>query len=829
MAEVPAEQNFNPQWRNSIQEKLQGIRRSLEERLPFNAAAAIAPLIENAVRDLYRTFRLVLAENDATFSANYVRVESERTSGKKYVKFDRWTLGEIIGVIEGTDFLAALERRQHTPLLELRTIPWDLLNKIRNEPIHQADITPELAELLWTHLRILLKALDIIGIGLSSPPPTVLPRRPESLIGRSTAVLELASLVQAHSLVTLTGTGGVGKTSLVTELGYYLKDSATERFPDGLFFIELAPLPEASTTTEIELQIQDVITMSVWETRKERRLLLLLDNGEHLLAHKNTILQHVIAGLRDCSGIVVVLTSRTPTLLDGEKRFEVDVLSPEAAMQLFRERATEVNPTFSATEDELGELCNRLDYLPLALQIVAARMRDWTVTRALASSRLAVAVRNPLHPGRQKTLRTTIAWSYDLLEDDEKAVFMAMSVWNASFDIKDAETIYLGPLTKDVVIDDVLTTLRDTSLLSGVNGEFMMLSMIREFARNQLEAQEQAAGAIRRQHTQYVLEQADIARDKLHTPEEPTALAHLRKRRLDLEAARLWCESSGETELAGQICRNLGMEHELQGRMKAAVADYTRGAQLSHLPPKLRLWLLRSEVFARLETQQSPELIRELFASVVAETSEGDLEAQAELIELQGRFALAQRDFVTALSYYQQALLAFETLKRRRRVADIWISLAAIALQRREGDDLPKAKALLEAALTFQESEGSRRECGKIRRNMGIVAYYEGDKSEAEHHYRASLEDEAESGDLRVVAWALNDLGEVLLEQSRSDEATRALAAADRLFSALSEETGVKYVKDLCCYVDLHTFTVLRTEAQSLSIEKVSIWARTTS
>ena len=348
-------------------------------------------------------------------------------------------------------------------------------------------------------LRDVPEALEIFQLGEGDFPslrtlsarPNNLPAPPDRLIGRELAVVEVAEALTDRRLVTLLGPGGTGKTRLALETAA----SVLSAFPDGVWFVALGA---ASTADQVETLTAQVLSIgerggeelgvTIASPARRRELLLVVDNCEHLV---DAVAAFVGALLAACPRVRVLATSRELLNVRGEQTVSVAPLGDEAATRLFHERACAVVPGFdTATEDPaaIAEICRRLDGLPLAIELAAARLRG--VSLHQIADRLDDRFRL-LGSGRSRTLEAVVSWSYDLLGEDEQAAFRRLAVFADSFDLRGAETIagWEGVDQFDVV--DIVTRLVDTSMLVplrvGDDYRYRMLETLRQYGRDQLE------------------------------------------------------------------------------------------------------------------------------------------------------------------------------------------------------------------------------------------------------------------------------------------------------------------------------------------------------
>ena len=330
---------------------------------------------------------------------------------------------------------------------------------------------------------------------------TNLPVPATSFLGRDHELAEIAGLLQDGArLVTLTGPGGTGKT----RLAIHAAAEASDSFPDGIWWVPLASLSDARLVTSAIAQALSVkeepgkeLEESLAARLGGKRALLVLDNAEHLMPD----VASRIAELRDVSGPTLVVTSRERLQLQGEHVYSVPPLAGDEGVELFLSRARAIDSDVSASES-VGELCSRLDNLPLALELAAARSVVFSPEQLVErlSQRLDLLKGGRDADPRQQTLRATIEWSYDLLEPEEQRLFRALSVFASSCTFEAAEAVCDAD-------PDTLQSLLDKSLVRRRQDErprYWMLETIRELAAEQLAA-EGEDGPLRRRHAEHYL------------------------------------------------------------------------------------------------------------------------------------------------------------------------------------------------------------------------------------------------------------------------------------------------------------------------------------
>src|SRR5215469_5576041 len=414
--------------------------------------------------------------------------------------------------------------------------------------------------------------------------PAPLPVWRDHLIDREQEVALVRELLvrQDVGLVTLTGPGGVGKTRVAVQVASEL----ASQFADGAAFVSLAQLHDADLVVQTvaqALQVAEVPGQAIDERLlgylRQRQLLLVLDNGEQLVSAAPLAAQ----ALEGAPRLKLLVTSREPLRLSTERvvpiqplalpdprhLLELDTLAQVASVALFLERGRAVNPDFALTADNattIVEICRRLDGLPLALELAAARLSLLTPQALLSrmKHRLPVLTRGARDlPQRQQTLRNTLAWSYDLLDEREQHLFRQLAVFVGSFPLEAVEAVWTdegsstssssSPSSDEGV--ELIAQLLDKSLIQpadSVDGEpyFRMLDTIREYALEHLVASGEEQ-AVKRRHADFYLRLAETAEPHLLYPERDAWLERLERGHDNLRAALTWCISEHSAARTG--------------------------------------------------------------------------------------------------------------------------------------------------------------------------------------------------------------------------------------------------------------------------------------
>ncbi|SDO69721.1 Predicted ATPase [Nakamurella panacisegetis] len=406
-----------------------------------------------------------------------------------------------------------------------------------------------------------------------------LPRRPTSFVGRDTELARLGQAVSGGPLVTLTGVGGVGKSRLAVEVAAHHRAD----FPDGVWLCELAPLAETSPVGQavaaaLGVQQREGRSMeqTVIEYLRARSMLLVLDNCEHVLPAAARLVAEVVA---HCPGVVVLATSREALGVEGEQVWPVPPLSVDAAAVLFVHRARSSRPGFDPGR-ELGsavlEICRRLDGLPLAIELAAARMRMMTaaeVAQRLDDSRLLTGGPRTVQP-RHQSLTAAIDWSYRLLTDAEQRLFARMSVFASGADLAAVRAVCSEPDHDDDGALDRLTGLVDKSMVAATattgGTRYLMLATLRSFGRQRLRERGEDL-VLARRHATYFTELAEAAAAGVQGPDERAWVDRTLPERDNLRVAFDQLVADHDPELALRLVTSLAEVLHLRVGYESAI------------------------------------------------------------------------------------------------------------------------------------------------------------------------------------------------------------------------------------------------------------------
>ena len=362
---------------------------------------------------------------------------------------------------------------------------------------------------------------------LAAPDPTSsgarrtnLPRVLPSLVGREELVARVTAALQDHSLITLAGFGGVGKTRLAQQVGV----DVSSGFHEGVWFVDLAGLtaesevmPSVARVLGIREHASEPLAITLAATLREREMLLILDNCERLTETVAAFVEDVTAA---APGVKFLATTRSPLGVYGEHVVRVEGLDEAAAIALFEERAAQTRTGPPAERSVLAELCRRLDYLPLAIELAAARVRSLTPREILArvNERFGMLKATDRRAARHQTLEATVGWSYDLLAEPEQRLLNRLSVFVGTFDLTAVERVCGGNGIEARDVVDLLDRLVDKSLVSATatrgTTRFRIMDTVQEFAARRLETAGEADSLIDG-HVKYFSAQAQTLGDRM--------------------------------------------------------------------------------------------------------------------------------------------------------------------------------------------------------------------------------------------------------------------------------------------------------------------------
>jgi predicted ATPase/class 3 adenylate cyclase len=537
--------------------------------------------------------------------------------------------------------------------------------------------------------------------------PNNLPQQVTSFIGRERELTAIKELLEGTRLLTLLGMGGVGKTRLSLQIAA----DVLEKYPDGVWFVDLAPIKDRSLVPNAVAKVLGVheepgkpLTQTLCEHVKQHKLLFVLDNCEHLM---NACASLAYALLRDVSELRILATSREALHIHGEQTYQVmplkapdrkagiESLLRSEAVQLFVERARLQKPGFSLTERDasaIADLCARLDGIPLALELAAARVRSLSISEINArlhdrfklltgGSRLALE--------RQQTLRALVSWSYDLLQEREQTLLDRLSLFSGGFDLRAAEAVCgAEPLLPDDVVD-LLSSLVEKSLVMVEERDgasrYGLLETIREFAREHLTKRFDLLGTIREFAPERLVDRNDVAAIAARHCDYYLGIAKVAKKELEGPQQAEW------TRL---------LEVEIDN-LRAAIALTLAGGADPMLAVKFEVALMRFRILRGYSTEARNNVRAALVLPGIREPNV----ARGHALYVGGVLATNQSDYAEATKMLSECLDIRRGLENPRETAAVLSTLATLHLQQ---DDLAQARDYVEEATGIFRDLGDR-------------------------------------------------------------------------------------------------------------------------
>jgi predicted ATPase/class 3 adenylate cyclase len=611
--------------------------------------------------------------------------------------------------------------------------------------------------------------------------PNNLPQQSTSFVGREDELAEVAALTSSARLVTLTGSGGCGKTRLANQVAAQLMPD----YPDGVWLVELAALTEAilvpaeiascvGVGEEPGLSVERALTNAL----KRKKMLLVLDNCEHVIESAAQISAEL---LRACPDVKVLATSREHLAVPGEHAYRVPSLeiprslkagvdpTEYAAVRLFRDRAQASDTGFQITEQNAAavvSICERLDGMPLPIELAAARVRSMPVSQIATRlddrfSLLTKGSRTALP--RQQTLRALVDWSWELLAPEEQVLLRRVAIFADGFTLEAAEAVCADrtetkshPCIRESDVMDLLSQLVDKALITPDPRDdwprYRLLETVRYYGLERLEVACETA-ILRSRHFEWVLVLALDAEKHLDAPDMQDWL-----NQLELDHANI----------------------------RAALAHGVSGEQSLHIAVALhRFWFVRGHLTVG----------RELLAAALDAAGDCKPALRAKALNQVGIFAWRLGDYAAAEPYI------VESLKLRREIGDRTGEGAALnnlGMLMDDRGDSASARNAYELAAAIYRDLGDRAYLGMVLANLAICLMDMGDLDAAEASAREFVLLAQETGDPWNTATALHNLGEVALKRGNDDEAARLMLDSLPVLADLGDTPQVLQVLLAC-------------------------------
>jgi predicted ATPase/DNA-binding CsgD family transcriptional regulator len=647
--------------------------------------------------------------------------------------------------------------------------------------------------------------------------PHNLPAQLTSLVGRTQEVAAVSTLLRRPEvrLLTLTGTGGIGKTRLAVQVGFELLDD----FPDGVYFVPLAPISDPALALPAIADALGLREAGDWPLEgrvkrflRERRLLLVLDNFEQILSAAAVLPEWLAA----CPHVKVLVTSRAVLHIRGEHEFlvtplalpdpkhlqpgEGDTLSRTASVTLFVNRAQAIKPDFQITQANaqiIAHICLRLDGLPLAIELAAARIKLLPLQALLArlEHRLHVLISASQDvPIRQQTLRSTLSWSYELLSGEEQHLLRRLAVFVDGCTLEAAEAITGGADGGTSVLEG-LAALIDKSLLQQVEDRdheprYVMLETIREYAWERLSASSEAA-ATQHAHAAYYLALVEQAEPKLTGAEQKHTLERLAREHENLRAALRWFSEDGDTERALRLGGALWWFWWIRGYVSEG-QDFLKqvGAAGEEVGPLVRAKALHAAGTLAALQGHFDETERLCAESLRLFKAAGDVRGSIPPLWLLGYISKEQSEYVRARTLSEEGLRLSRHIDHTWGTAYSLENLAAVAFNQ---GHYQSAQSLVEESVAVSRKTGDTEGVARASWLLGLIIMAQGDLERARTLLSRSLALANEVDDKRNNAYSLVILGYVEIFHSDSDWARSFLDGGLALFRELGDRRGIAW------------------------------------
>jgi predicted ATPase/class 3 adenylate cyclase len=610
-----------------------------------------------------------------------------------------------------------------------------------------------------------LKTLDIYQHNL--------PAQMTSFIGREREIEAIKRALSEYRLVTLTGSGGTGKTRLSLQVAADLLD----QFPDGVWFIELAPLTNPDLIPQTILYIFGVAEQqgqttlqALIEHTREKKILLILDNCEHLIEASarvaDTLLNSaqrltILASSREALGVKGEMVWYVPSLaLPDMKRLPtIDQLSQYEAVRLFTERAILVQPHLQMTHENafgIAQICVQLDGIPLAIELAAARVKSLSVDQIAVRLHdrfrfLTGGSRTSLP--RQQTLRAAIDWSYNLLSEPEHAALRRLSVFAGGWTLESAEAIAVGGEVDQTEVLDLLTSLVNKSLIifNSEDERYGMLETARQYAREKLVASGEE-GMYMQAHIEHFLQLAEEAESFQAGDEQVKWLNRLEVEHDNFRVALNFSLQEKKNDIAIRIAGALG-----------------------------QFWWVHSHL------KEGPEWLKQVL-SAEKDVNQAD---RAKALFWSGVLARHQGDYEAGKHFSNESLQLYRALGNKEGMAKSLNSLGSMEYFEKDFD---LAQEHFAEALSVYRELGREDGIARALNNLGIAAHTQGNLAQAKELYQESIAICQRLGEKWIMSHALYNLGHITYDEGNASEARRIYEECLNLCQELEDKDGLAFV-----------------------------------
>jgi predicted ATPase/transcriptional regulator with XRE-family HTH domain len=632
--------------------------------------------------------------------------------------------------------------------------------------------------------------------------PNNLPIQWTSFVGSEYATIDLIQLLKSTHLLTLTGTGGCGKTRLALEVA----KRGSDAFFDGVWLVDLAPVADSALVAQTAASVIGVreapgepilqtLTRHLWAKRD----LLVFDNCEHVIEGSARIIDTI---LHSCPGVRVLATSREALRITGEVSWRVpsleipptagsvlklDQVASYGAARLFLDRARATEPGFELTAENVAaviQICQQLDGMPLAIELAAAQVSALGLGEIAARLddrfRLLTGGSRTARP-RQQTLRATVNWSHDLLSQPERVLFRRLAVFVGSWTLAAAEAIGTGAGIAGGDILALLSRLVDKSLViveKAVDGSsrYRLLEMLRQYGHERL-AENGEGQATQSRHAAYYGALAEQAGTKWYGPEQELWLARLETDRANLREALRWFQATGDVEAGLKLGIALGRFWVIrgpltEGRERLGELLAVPGASVTKATRALALMYV-----AALSQRQGDwdAAMAQYTESLVIRREIGDRRGQGRALVSLGNVEFLRGHYGDAYRFLEDGLAIAKEIGDQWAISYALEVLGQVALMQGE---LATARFLLDEALAGARDRGDQSRVLQSQHTLGCVALAAGNYREARALYREALATARDADDQTQAGLLLTDLASLAAAQGRPEVAVRLAGAA---------------------------------------------------
>jgi len=706
---------------------------------------------------------------------------------------------------------------------------------------------------------IRLYQINCTGLREDFPPLKTLDARPNNLpvqltgfIGREDSLKIIKELLEKTRLLTLLGPGGGGKTRLAMQVGADMIDD----FANGVFIAELAPVTDPDFIPDtllnsfgIKEEARKTDEATLTDHLKNKELLLILDNCEHLIYECAVITEKLLSS---CPKLRIITTSRESLNCSGERTYSVPSLShpdisndisPQQLSQfesvrLFIERALAVNLNFRITNENvkaLAEICSRLDGIPLAIELAAARVKALSVEKICERLHdrfsLLTGGRRTALP-RQQTLKALIDWSFDLLSDKEKILWERLSVFTGGWTLESAEEICSDEKIKVAEILDLLNALTEKSILIyDIDKErYLILETLKQYGEEKLR---DSGGKIDilSKHLHYFMEYAEAAELKLKGDESKEQLDRLENDHGNIQSAIIWAAEGGDKEEGARLAGALHIFWAIRGHcsigtiLLESILNKIQNVSKSSLGKVLNsisnLALEQSDYEkAQKYSEKNLSLSREI----------DDKPGVGKSLTMLGHVALCQGNYEQAQKYYEESLSLSRETEDKIAIVFCLLNLGEIAfsqgnyeeskkffeegliLSRETGDkrsiaisllnqgnlafiqdDYIQAQKFSEESMILCREIGYKRGIGNSFHSLGCAAHHQGNYEQAMEHYEESILLFRETGNKRGIGVSFHSMGCAALTQKNHEQAQKYLEEAVSIFREIGDKECIAF------------------------------------